>query len=68
MHVMNASSIGNTYLQDESPWAIWKNEPDSDRIKECIINCLGIVNQLSALIQPFLPETASKIRKVLNLV
>jgi len=65
--VMEASSIGNTYLQDVSPWSIWKTDPESQEIKNCIANCAAIVNVLSAMIHPFLPDSSEKLRGILNL-
>lgn len=67
LKVMEVSSLGNTYLQDVSPWAIWKNEPDSQEIKNCIANCIAIVNTLAALVNPFLPDTSERILSLLNL-
>ncbi len=64
--VMEVSSIGNTYLQDVSPWAIWKTDNDSLEVKNCIVNCLSIVNILSAMVQPFLPDSSDKLRAILK--
>lgn len=64
---MELSSYGNTYLQEVSPWKIFKTEPDSPLIKECIFVCLQITAYLSLLSEPFIPFTAPKIRRLLNL-
>ncbi|MBK7869313.1 MAG: methionine--tRNA ligase [Saprospiraceae bacterium] len=64
---LEISSWGNTYLQDISPWQIWKDEPDSPLVKECLFLCLQIVGLLSVLSQPFIPFTTPRIRKLLNL-
>ncbi len=65
--LMELSSLGNTYLQDVSPWKLFKAEPDSPVIKECLSNCVQIVGLLSLLSEPFVPWTANKIRSLLNL-
>lgn len=65
--LMEISSWGNTYLQDVSPWKIYKENPESAEIKECMFLSLQIVTLLSALTSPFIPFTANKIRKLLNL-
>lgn len=65
--LMELSSWGNTYLQEVSPWKLFKAEPDSPVIKECMFNCLQIVGLLSLLSAPFIPFTAPKLRKLLNL-
>lgn len=64
---MEISSWGNTYLQDVSPWKIWKDEPDSAEVKKCLFICLQIVALLSLVSEPFIPFTAPRIRKLLNL-
>lgn len=64
--VMELSSHGNTYLQDVSPWKIFKAEPDSQEIKDCIYLSLQTVALLSAYIAPFLPSTAEKMQGLLN--
>ncbi len=65
--LMSISSEGNLYLQDVSPWKLWKTEPESQIVKNCLHNCLQIVGLLSVLTKPFLPFTAEKIRKTLQL-
>lgn len=64
--LMEISSYGNTFLQDVSPWKIWKEDPDSSTVKECMFVCLQIVGLLSIMTKPFIPFTAPKIRKLLN--
>jgi len=65
--LMEISSWGNTWLQEVSPWKIWKTEPDSAVVKECLFISLQIVGFLSLLAEPFIPFTALRIRKLLNL-
>lgn len=65
--LMEISSWGNTYLQDVSPWKIYKEDPDSPLIKECMFVSLQIVTLLSAVASPFIPFTANKVRHLLNL-
>lgn len=65
--LMEISRYGNTYLQEVSPWKIWKTEPESEVVKECMNTALQIVALLSVLTKPFIPFTADKIRTLLNL-
>lgn len=65
--LMELSSLGNVYLQEVSPWKLFKAEPDSPVIKECLFVCLQIVGLLSVLSEPFIPFSAPKIRRLLNL-
>lgn len=64
---LEISTYGNVYLQEVSPWAIWKDDPDSAIVKECLHTCLQIAGVLSIAIEPFLPFTSKKIRTLLNL-
>ena len=65
--LMEISSWGNQYLQDTAPWAIRKTDPDSPVIRECLFNCLQLVTLLGSLCGPFIPFTALKISKLLNI-
>lgn len=64
---MELSSYGNTYLQDVSPWKLWKDDPESNTVSECMFVCNQIVALLSVACQPFLPFTSDKIRQLINL-
>jgi methionyl-tRNA synthetase len=65
--LMEISSWGNQYLQDSAPWAIRKTDPDAPAIRECLFNCLQLVRLLRDLCEPFIPFTALKISKLLNI-
>jgi methionyl-tRNA synthetase len=65
--LIEIASYGNTYLQDVSPWKIWKDDPDSEAVKECIYISLQIVALLSILCEPFIPFTSPRVREQLNL-
>lgn len=67
LNLIELASYGNTYLQDVSPWKIWKTEPDSPVIKECIYVSLQIAALISALCEPFIPFTSPRVREQLNL-
>lgn len=66
--LMEISSWGNTYLQDASPWKIYKENPDSPVIKECMYVSLQVVALLGVLTEPFIPFTSPKIRQLLGLL
>ena len=66
LKMMEVSSLGNTYLQDVSPWKMYKADPDSQEIKDCLNNCLQIVAILAAISEPFLPFSAKKINTTLQ--
>lgn len=67
LYLIELASHGNTYLQDASPWKIWKDDPHSPAVKECIRVCLEIVTLISVLCEPFIPFTSPRVRSQLNL-
>jgi methionyl-tRNA synthetase len=64
---MELATYGNTYLQDVSPWKIWKDDPDSAEVAECLRVCLDIVSVLGVLAQPFIPFTSARIGQLLRM-
>lgn len=67
LNLIELASYGNTYLQDVSPWKIWKEDPDSELVKECIFVSLQIASLISILCEPFIPFTSPRVREQLNL-
>ncbi len=65
--LMEISSYGNTFLQEVSPWAIWKTDPESQEIADCMNACAQIVALLSVLVEPFIPFTSPRIRELIRL-
>jgi len=63
--MMNISAKGNQLLQFNEPWKLIKEDPES--VKAIMNLALQIVNVLSITMQPFLPFTSAKLRKILNL-
>lgn len=63
--LMDLARVGNKYLADTEPWKLIKtNEP---RVQTILNISLQIVANLAVLGEPFLPFTATKILKMLNL-
>ncbi|MBS7256671.1 methionine--tRNA ligase [Flavobacterium branchiicola] len=63
--LMNVARLGNKYLADEEPWKVMKDNPE--RVKTQMYVALQIAAALSVLAEPFLPFTANKLSKILNL-
>ncbi|TRX34155.1 methionine--tRNA ligase [Flavobacterium sp. ZT3R18] len=63
--LMNLSRLGNKYLADEEPWKKAKTDPE--RVKTQMYVALQITAALSVLAEPFLPFTASKLKRCLKL-
>ncbi len=62
---MNFARIGNKYLADTEPWKVVKNDPE--RVKTILNIALQITANTTVAIEPFMPFSADKILKMLNL-
>ena len=63
--VIDLSRKGNKYLQEKEPWIVAKKLTENSNAQKSIDNCLHLCLQLTAnlsiLINPFLPNTATKL-------
>jgi methionyl-tRNA synthetase len=70
--VIDLAREGNKYMQDKEPWIVAKqlaeNPEAQKQIDNCIYVCLQLVANLAILINPFLPNTATKICGMLKVV
>ena len=62
---MNLARIGNKYLADTEPWKLAKT--DMERVATIMNVALQITANLAIVFEPFLPFSAEKLRKMLNL-
>jgi len=62
---MDLSRLGNKYLADTEPWKIAKT--DMQRVSTILNISLQICANLSVILEPFLPFTTKKLRKMLNI-
>lgn len=62
---MNMARIGNKYLADAEPWKVVKT--DIERTATILNIALQITANLSIVIEPFLPFSADKLRKFLQI-
>ena len=62
---MNVARIGNKYLADTEPWKVVKT--DAERVKTILNIALQITANIAIAIEPFMPFTAEKILKMLNI-
>ena len=63
--LMNLARLGNKYLTEAEPWK--KQKEDPDYVRTILHISLQICASLSVLCEPFLPFTAQKLQKMLNL-
>ncbi len=53
----------NEDIDEDKPWEIYKND-DKDKLEEVLGSYVARLVELSDMLQPFLPETAKKIREI----
>ncbi len=63
--VMRLAQLGNRILTQEEPWKRFKTEPG--HAAAVLHLCLQITANIGILADPFLPNTAAKIREMLSL-
>ncbi|MDY3071665.1 MAG: methionine--tRNA ligase [Eubacteriales bacterium] len=57
----------NKYIDETMPWALAKSEENRPRLASVIYNLIEAIRVAASLLEPFLPETASRIRAQYNL-
>ncbi|MDR0420139.1 MAG: methionine--tRNA ligase [Prevotellaceae bacterium] len=62
---MNLARLGNKYLADTEPWKLAKT--DMERVSVILAISLQICANLTIAIEPFMPFTAQKLSKMLNI-
>jgi len=62
---MQAARLGNKYLTETEPWKLEKTDPA--RVRTILFNSLRITAALSVLLEPFLPFTTEKLRRMLGI-
>ena len=63
--MMNLARLGNKYLTDREPWKLVKTDPE---LTATVMNLsLQICANLAILCAPFLPFTADKMHRIMNL-
>lgn len=63
--LMNLARLGNKYLADTEPWKVIKT--DAERVKTIMNIALQISGSLAILMEPFLPQSAAKLRDMLHM-
>ncbi|MBK8949877.1 MAG: methionine--tRNA ligase [Flavobacteriales bacterium] len=62
---MNVARAGNKYLSDNEPWKLERTDPE--RTRTILANSLNVAAVLSIVLEPFLPHTAAKLRRMLGI-
>ncbi|MDG5798959.1 methionine--tRNA ligase [Marinilabiliaceae bacterium ANBcel2] len=62
---INLARLGNKYLADTEPWKLIKT--DKERVATIMNVSLQITANLTIITEPFMPFTADRLRKMLNI-
>jgi len=63
--IMHIARLGNQYFQKAEPWKTVKLDPQ--RAQTTLTILVNVIKDLSILLEPYLPDTAAKIRSQLNI-
>jgi methionyl-tRNA synthetase len=63
--ILETSSRGNKYFQDNKPWALIKE--DSAKAHQVVSNCVNLVKDIAILMKPIMPEFAKEMEHQLNI-
>ncbi|MGE0589148.1 MAG: methionine--tRNA ligase [Cyclobacteriaceae bacterium] len=63
-NLMDLARLGNKYLADTEPWKLAKT--DMDRVGTILNLALQVAANLAIVVEPFLPFSADKLKKMLN--
>ncbi len=66
--IINLARRSNKYIDETMPWALAKDESQSDRLKTVLYNLIEAIRFIGILITPFLPETGEEILRQINAV
>ncbi len=56
----------NKYIDETEPWVLGKDEAKKDRLSTVLYNLVEAISIGAALLDPFMPETAQKIKEQLH--
>lgn len=64
--IMDLARYSNKYIDLNEPWSLFKNN-EIDKLNSFLYNIFESIRFIGILLEPFLPETAEKIKKALKL-
>ncbi len=64
--IMNFAKRCNKYIDETTPWALAKDEANSDRLQAVLYNLLECIRILAVLLTPIIPKSTDSILKQLN--
>jgi methionyl-tRNA synthetase len=64
--IFNLFKRCNKYIDETEPWKLAKDEGSQDRLATVLYNLVESITIGASLLEPYMPETADKIVKMLN--
>jgi methionyl-tRNA synthetase len=64
--IFNLFKRCNKYIDETEPWKLAKDEASQDRLATVLYNLVESISIGASLLEPYMPETAAKIVKMLN--
>lgn len=65
--IFNVLRASNKYIDETTPWVLAKDEALQDRLETVIYNLLESIRVCAVFLEPFMPETSSKILEQINI-
>jgi methionyl-tRNA synthetase len=65
-HIWKLIDRTNQYVDQTAPFTLAKDPDKAERLGETLFNLVEICRILGAMVEPFIPETSSKIYRQLN--
>ena len=65
-HLIDLARTGNKYLADKEPWKLYK-ENNIKEVEQILYNSIETCALISILSEPFIPNSAKKIRDILDI-
>ncbi|MBE6750882.1 MAG: methionine--tRNA ligase [Ruminococcaceae bacterium] len=64
--VMNLAKRCNKYIDETTPWALAKDEANSERLSSVLYNLLECIRLLGIMLTPIIPESCESIKEQLG--
>ncbi len=64
--IMNLAKRCNKYIDETTPWALAKDEANSERLSAVLYNLLECIRLLSIMLSPIMPESSESIMAQLS--
>ena len=64
--IFSCLRASNKYIDETTPWLLAKDEKELDKLRTVLYNLIESIRICAVYLQPFLPQTALKIFKLIN--